>query len=253
MGGDVTQFVLAAAVIAIAGTVLARRADEIAEITGIGRLVVGSVLLAGVTSLPELTVDITAVRAGLTDIAVGDLLGSCLMNLLILALLDLFQNTRSKPLSRTAAAHALGGLVSVGMLALAGLSLLVARQFPTATLGGTFVGTTLVAFSNSLPELVASIAALRLGALDLAVGNVFGSNAFNMLLLLPLDLVAPGNLLLEASPTHVVSVFAGIIASSTVLIGQLYQAKRRIPLVEPDAWLVIVVILGSLALLHRLS
>jgi cation:H+ antiporter len=341
MEGEIWQFVVSAIVIAIAGTILAKRADEIAEVTKLGRLVVGSVLLAGVTSLPELTVDITAVRAGLADIAVGDLLGSCLMNLLILALLDLCQNRQGKLLSRTAAAHALGGLLSVGLLALAGLALLVVRQTPQATLGGihlflwgigivylfgvrlvfldqriavrsdadalgksvadvasppaslnrpwwriggefvlaalavivagpwlaksagqisessglggTFVGTTLVAFSTSLPELVASIAALRLGAIDLAVGNVFGSNAFNVLLLLPLELAAPGNLLVDASPIHVVSVFAAILATSTVLIGQLYQSNRRIPIIEPDAWLVIVVVVGALALLHQLA
>ena len=44
-------------------------------------------------------------------------------------------------------------------------------------LGKTFVGSTLVAFSTSLPEIVSSLAALRMGAIDLAIGNVFGSNA----------------------------------------------------------------------------
>ena len=53
-------------------------------------------------------------------------------------------------------------------------------------LGDTFVGTTLVALATSLPELVATIAAMRMGSLDLAIGNIFGSNAFNMLLLVPL-------------------------------------------------------------------
>ena len=48
----------------------------------------------------------------------------------------------------------------------------------TTGIGTTFVGTSLVAVATSLPELVASLAAMRLGAFDLAVGNLFGSNAF---------------------------------------------------------------------------
>jgi cation:H+ antiporter len=47
-------------------------------------------------------------------------------------------------------------------------------------LGTTFVGTTLVALVTSLPELVATLAAARLGADDMAIGNLFGSNLFNM-------------------------------------------------------------------------
>src|SRR5690606_23739230 len=55
-------------------------------------------------------------------------------------------------------------------------------------IGSTFVGSTLVALATSLPELVATIAAVRIGAPDIAVGNIFGSNAFNMVLLVPIDL-----------------------------------------------------------------
>jgi Sodium/calcium exchanger protein len=83
------QFVVSGILIMGAGTLLARFADKIPELTGLGRLLVGSVLLAGATSLPELTVDTSAVRLGLADLAVGDLLGSSLMNLMILAVLDL--------------------------------------------------------------------------------------------------------------------------------------------------------------------
>lgn len=68
-------------------------------------------------------------------------------------------------------------------------------------LGGTFIGTTLVALATSLPELVATLVPICLGAADLAIGNLFGSNAFNMLLL-PLDLAFPGSLLAGVSQTH---------------------------------------------------
>jgi cation:H+ antiporter len=63
-------------IVVFAGTALARYADAIAEATGIGRVWIGAVLLAGATSLPELTTDIAAVTMGATDLAVGDLFGS---------------------------------------------------------------------------------------------------------------------------------------------------------------------------------
>ena len=89
--------------IVVAGTYLAKCADANAEITKFGRMLIGSVLLAGATSLPELTVDISAIRLGAPDLAIGDLLGSCLANLLILAVLDLIQRSTGGMLPRRAA------------------------------------------------------------------------------------------------------------------------------------------------------
>jgi cation:H+ antiporter len=331
----ILEFVLLAAVIIAAGTVLARCADALAEITGLGKLVIGSVLLAGATSLPELSVDLTAVRIGVPDIAVGDLLGSCLMNLLILAVLDLTHHSRGKMLSRAAAAHALSGMLAIALIAVAGLGLLTAdrslrwaglgchvsvwiiavgylfgvrmvfldqrvaaRQareqgsvaeaphpqrkarlyvggFIAAAavvlltgprmahvadaiadrsgLGGSFVGTTFVALSTSLPELVASFAAVRMGAFDLAIGNVFGSNAFNILLFVPLDAAYPDVLFAAASPAHLVSVLGVIVATAIVVMGQLYQPETRVRILEPDAWLVIAVIAAALGVVYAMS
>lgn len=328
----IIQFVALAAVIIAAGTMLARFADGIAEATGLGRLLIGSVLLAGATSLPELTVDISAVRLNLPDMAMGDLLGSSLMNLLILAALDLTHYSGGKMLSRTAAAHALSGLFSIALTGIVGLGLLTARKaehwtflgvhawvwvvalgyglgvrmvfldqrIATRTaeeqgtvpedappamplwkaalgfliaalvivltgpflahaagtiaelsgLGNTFVGTTLVALCTSLPELAASYAAIRIGAVDLAVGNVFGSNAFNMLLFLPLDFAFPGALFAAVSPAHTISAFAVIVASSVVIIGQLYHVERRTRFLEPDAIAVIIIIIAALAMIY---
>lgn len=328
----VLQFLLCAAVIVVAGTFLTRYADAIAELTGLGRLVVGSVLLAGATSLPELTVDISAVRMGLPDLAVGDLLGSCLMNLLILALLDLSHHSRGKMLSRQGAAHALSGSVSAGLTAIVALGILTARPFePYAVLGispaililaiayvlgvrlvyldqrvslrtvhdqakaelphpaqmslsrtllsfaacavvillagpylaesagdlaertglgSTFVGTTLVAFCTSLPELVSMLAALRMGAIDLAIGNAFGSNAFNLALFLPLNLVHGPSLLADISPRHAITCVAAVLATQVAIMGQLYQSESRSKIIEPDAWLVILTVVGALGLIY---
>jgi len=326
------QFVVCAGIIILAGTFLTRYADAIAEITKLGRLVVGSVLLAGATSLPELTVDISAVRLGLADLAVGDLLGSSLMNLLILALLDLSHHSRGKMLSRLGAAHALSGSVGAGLAGLVALGLLTGKAFepfamfgispaifllaiaycfgvrlvyldqrialrasqeqaatpPEAHvemslsralvgfaicagviflvgpylaesagelaelsgLGNTFVGTTLVALSTSLPELVSMLAALRMGSIDLAIGNAFGSNAFNMVLFVPLDFVHDGSLFAAVSPRHTITCVAAMVATQVAIMGQLYQSESRCRLIEPDAWLVILIVLGSLGLIY---
>jgi cation:H+ antiporter len=78
------QFAATALVIVFAGVRLARFGDVLGEKSGLGRSWVGVVLLAATTSLPELFTGIgaTAVSA-LPDIAVGDVLGSCMFNLLI--------------------------------------------------------------------------------------------------------------------------------------------------------------------------
>jgi cation:H+ antiporter len=58
------QFALSAAMIVAAGTALTRYADAVADVTGLGRVIVGSLMLAAATSLPELSVGISAVRHG---------------------------------------------------------------------------------------------------------------------------------------------------------------------------------------------
>jgi cation:H+ antiporter len=330
------QFAVCAAVIIVAGTFLTRCADALADLTGLGRLLVGSVLLAATTSLPEMTVDISAVRMGLPDMAVGDLMGSSLFNLLILAVIDMMHHSRGRMLSRASAAHALSATVGIALTALAAAGILLGQRSQNYTLlgvdatslailvvyvlglrlvyydqragatsdkgsvqdvlmpaaktmtlgrasagfaiaaaailvagpfmaesaaklaeltglGGTFVGTTLVALSTSLPELVASLAAVRMGAFDLAVGNVFGSNAFNMVLLIPLDIAyRQGSLLAAVSPNHAVTCLATIIVTCVAVAGQLYQVERRVKFIEPDALLVILLIGGAIGLLYSI-
>jgi len=82
-------FLVSAAVIVGAGTMLARYADRIAELSGLGRLWIGVVLVAGATSLPEVIIDVSAARLGAPDLAVGDLFGSNMANMLIWGLIDM--------------------------------------------------------------------------------------------------------------------------------------------------------------------
>lgn len=84
------QFVTCAALIAIAGTRLSRYGDVIADKTGVSGAWIGLVLLATVTSLPELVTGVSAVTvAAVPDIAVGDVMGSCVFNLAILVIVEL--------------------------------------------------------------------------------------------------------------------------------------------------------------------
>lgn len=106
----------------------------------------------------------------------------------------------------------------------------VADQLATLTgLGRTFVGSILVALSTSLPEIVVCKAALQMGAVDLAVGNVLGSNLFNLLILSIDDMFfLKGPLLSSVSATHAVTACAAITMTAITMIALMYRSRKRI-------------------------
>lgn len=329
------QFILSALIIVIAGTFLTKSADRIAEVSGWGKLFVGSLLLAGATSAPELMVDLKSVQLNLPDLAVGDLLGSSLSNLLILATLDFafpsaFRRTVFSP---TFLHHSISAVLSIILTAIVGIG--ISSKFETTFLGisifswaivivyffglrliykdGTkesnssailnkqkdilpknsqqlllaflgyiisalmifvaapylvssadqlarisglghsFIGTTLVALSTSLPELVATVAAFRLGAPDLALGNIFGSNAFNMILFVPLELMYQNVLFISVRGIHAVTAFGVILATGMAVMGQLYRKKERSRFLLPSSEAVVVIIVLILFLLYKIK
>lgn len=124
------QFVACAALIAWAGFVLSRSADRLAALHGWGRGWVGLALLATVTSMPELASGISAVAwVGAPNLAVGDVLGSCVFNLAFLVVVDALQ--RGQPMYREASAtHLLSAAFGVVALGFAALSLLLAQHAP---------------------------------------------------------------------------------------------------------------------------
>ncbi|MCS7051464.1 MAG: hypothetical protein NZL87_07605, partial [Thermomicrobium sp.] len=69
MGATLAVFVVSAAFVVLAGWELTRRAEELAERTGLGHAWIGAIVLAAATSLPELSVDLVAVRRGLSNFA----------------------------------------------------------------------------------------------------------------------------------------------------------------------------------------
>lgn len=122
-------FILVAAVTVYAAMKLSTFADVISSKTSMGGLLVGTILLAGATSLPEVTTSISAVVIGSPDIAVGNVLGSNLFNLFILAMFDLYFRSKRlyEKVDRTHLYSAILGVVLTG-LALTGL---LYNQTPT--------------------------------------------------------------------------------------------------------------------------
>lgn len=302
------QFTVCVALIGVAGVQLTRYGDAIADKTGIGGSWIGLVLIATVTSLPELASGISAVTlANVPDIAVGNVLGACVLNLSILALLDLLH--RGESIYRGASrSHLLAAGFGVLLLGLTGFGLLtgdvasgwaighVAFYSPLLLLGygvairavyhyertqvavfteaepdrypgmtlrsavlryaaaaavvvgaalalpfvgegiarqmgwsQSFVGTLFVAFVTTLPELVVTISALRIGALDMAIGNLLGSNLFNVLVLAVDDVFfLPGSLLAAASPAHAVTAFAVLMMTGVVIAALFYRPQARL-------------------------
>lgn len=304
----VLAFFASGVVVVLAGVALAGAADRIADATGIARAWIGAVLLAAATSLPELATDVAAVRMGADDLAAGDLFGSAVANMLILAVADLVVR-KGRVLREAALDHALMAALAIGMTAGAAVLILVR---PTTTIGGvgvgslgllvvyvlgaraaflhgaagggadadpparrddlrralvvfgvaalvvvvaaptfawaagriaeaagvstTWVGTWLVGTATSLPEVVATIAAVRMGAYSLAVGNLFGSNAIDMALFAALDAATPSRSFFAAlSPTHAVTACFAIAMMALGLAASVYRAERRFALLEPSS------------------
>ena len=319
-------FLASAGVIVYAGTKLSRYGDQIAELTGLGGLWIGVVLMAAATSLPEVFTDVSAALMNRPNLAAGDLFGSNMANMLILGIIDLmhrqqrvwqqaaFEHALSAGLAISLTAFAavfvlLGSDVKHGGVGLGSMLLLlfyifgmrvVFRQeimkqrqrehelivkgqtseqpkpssqreglrraaigFAVATAGllvaapflagsasqiaeqsgvsTTFVGTSLLGITTSLPELVAAIAAVRLGAFDLAVGNLFGSNAFNMAAFFFVDLAYRGGPLFNTvSDAHALAALWSIVLMSIGVMGIIYRAEQRYLLIEPDSFLIIL-------------
>jgi len=300
------KFAVCAALIGMAGPVLAQYGDIIARLTGLSRSWIGLILLATATSLPELFTGLSSVTvAGAPNIAVGDALGSCVFNLMMLVVLD--EASREEPMYRRIdQGHVLTagfGVIligSAGVLILlsqgglqyrlfhvsiytpfiiilylvamraafvyerrvrpppelikaeAGITLRTAllRYFAAAAVvvaagtwlpfigteiatqmgwQTTFVGTLLIAFATSVPELVVTISALRLAAVDMAIGNLLGSNLFDVLILAVDDIAyTKGPLLSSVSPAHAISAFAAVIMSGIFIVALLYKPETRL-------------------------
>ena len=330
------QLAFAAALIVGAATFLARSADIIAAKTGFGRAIIGVVMLATATSLPELGTGVSAiVLVGESDLAAGDAFGSNLFNLFVIGLLDIYwrKGALLTFASYTSAlVGALGGLLialgaiamiihdltisvanwrvsPVSLLMLAGFAVAIflihqsersrapaqedaapsapsyegeslARAFivyaasAAAVVGAaiwlaysadrvasemgwaaSFMGTQFLALSTSLPELAASFAALRLGAPDLAIANLLGSNIFNMGVVLFLDdlALADGAIWNAIDDIHLLTAVVGIVMTAIAVTAMLTpnsRARSRSPYSVEAAALVVLYAAASLLVFY---
>lgn len=124
-----------------------------------------------------------------------------------------------------------GYLTASGVVVVAGVAMPFIATELAAMMGwsNSFVGTLLVAAATSLPELAVTIGALRLGAVDMAIANLLGSNLFNIVIIAIDDLFfLPGPILSHVTPMHGVSALSAVIMTSLAIIGLFGRAGTRL-------------------------
>lgn len=264
--------------------------SSIAKLLRIPAVIIGLTVVAMGTSAPEMAVSVTAALTGNNDIAVSNVIGSNLFNLLVVAgacsvVIPLIVNKtiirRDFPLSILLTAGLLGMCVwdrqvgrmdgcilfgcLIGYLVYIVRAALVQRESekekavqgiyhsPTISvlfiLGGiaaivwggdlvvdnasliaktfglsqTLIGLTIVAMGTSLPELVTSVVAAKKGERDMAMGNVIGSNLFNILAVLGLSAA------IHPVQVALASVYdMGILLFCSVAVWLLCRKKQKL-------------------------
>jgi cation:H+ antiporter len=110
-------FFLNAVIIVFAGLILSKSADQVAIITGLGQTVVGSLLLALVTSLPELSSCYGALKVGAANMAIGNLMGSNVFNMFVIPFVDIFY-VKGNVFQFVEPAHLVTGLIGTILIAI---------------------------------------------------------------------------------------------------------------------------------------
>jgi cation:H+ antiporter len=330
------ELIICAGMIFAAGSLLSKYGDVIAEKTGLGRAWVGAILIAGITSLPELASGISAVTwLNAPNLAAGAVLGSCLFNLALIAMIDLAYQP-GRVLAKAQEVHILSGGLGVLMLGIVAIGILIGpvmngfgilgvsvlsivilflygiggkmiaglekertgevlemeavegdyaristqraflvfiisgiavialgiwlasigdRLAATTGLSRSFVGNLFLALTTSLPEIAASLAAIRLGAIDLAIGNVLGSNLFNITLFFVYDLADRGsNFWASLTTANAFAAVMTIMMTGVIIISLMYRASPKTPYrISWDGIAIAGMYLGSIALLYVLG
>ena len=118
-------------------------------------------------------------------------------------------------------------------------------------LGRTFVGSIFLAVVTSLPEMVVSLSAMRMGALDLAIGNIFGSNMANMFILFVCSLFNPSRpLLMTVAPKHMFTAALSILLVHTAIRGIMNKNKKKFLAMGWDSIAMIILFIAGTAFLY---
>lgn len=282
--------------------------SSVAKILKVPTIIIGLTVVAFGTSMPELSVSVTAALRGSNDLAVSNVLGSNIFNLLvvlgccalvkpvaakwsllkkefpfsilitiilllvdsdfsimkildgnqgfvlgrwagllflILFVLYIYATVKSVLRSRAEAKDMeeeeyktmsplkSGVYIVIGLIGIVwGGNLVVDSASNIALTFGwsqTFIGLTIVALGTSLPELVTSVVAARKGENDLAVGNVVGSNIFNILLILGVSsFITPITLDVTAVYDTIILIIASIVVYVSAISKREIQRKEGI-------------------------
>ena len=288
-------------------------ASAVAKKFHVPALVIGMTIVAMGTSLPELSVSVTASLAGSNQLAIGNVIGSNIFNLMVVlgscalfSVLEVNDDTikRDFPFSIICAivlmimgliggsvGHLDGAILLVFFVVFLAIMLRAALKsrneakeskeeneivdIPTwlcilYIIGGaiaikfggdgvvngsktlalsfgmseTLVGLTIVALGTSLPELVTSIVAARKNQLDMAIGNVVGSNIFNILMILGVaGAISPMTYLsVNAIDTIILVAFSAIVWLMCFIKKNLSRAQGIIMLILYVAYLAYIII-----------
>lgn len=294
----IALFVFGLAILIFGAEYLVKGAAAVASRLRVPPLAIGLTIVAFGTSTPELTVNIYAALSGSTDLAVGNIIGSNIANILLIlgaaaiitplavksstvwkempfALLggimvlalgaDFFISGTSPDILTRGDGIALLGVFTIFMYYIVGLARANAVQdidakqqysFLTSTLyivgglaalvfGGkllvdqavylaqlfglseAIIGFTVVAVGTSLPELATSIIAARRGQVDIAVGNVIGSNIFNIFWILGITaIIAPLPVPESFVPDILMEIVVSIALFAIMFVGTRHTVDR---------------------------
>lgn len=320
---SIIAFGFAALVIIIAGSLLTRWADTLADRTRLGEALFGVLLLAGVTSLPDFAATLSAALDARPDLAMSNVMGSMAVNLTFLAVADIvyrkanLEHAAASPVNLMLAGllivlltlpllailtptftlwsvHPITPLIVIAYLF--GLRLVLRTQarpmwFPRLTiqivsdepekrpqgrssyvwfgfismavvtgvagwvlmeaakgiadhtgLSETLVGGLFTALATSSPELVTTISAIRIGALTLAVSNIFGTNCFNMLVVATADAgYAHGSIYHDMAPVQMTWGLVSILMTGILLLGMVQRQTYGIGRIGFESALILVV------------
>lgn len=124
-----------------------------------------------------------------------------------------------------------GYLIAATVVMLAGIWLPFIAKNIAGMMGWeqSFVGTLLVAGATSAPEVAVTLSALKIGALDMAIANLLGSNLFDIVILALDDLFyLNGPLLAHVSLAHALTALTAIMMSALVILGLGFRPQHRV-------------------------
>lgn len=122
----------------------------------------------------------------------------------------------------------------------------------TLGLSAGWAGVFLLPLATSLPELTASLRALIIGSPDLAVGNLLGSNLFNITIIALIDLLqGRGSLFVKIKKGHVISMILGILLAAVCAAGIIFPFPKILGWLGLDTVLIFFIYLSAVFLFTR--